>query len=46
MGFDMEFATQEEMEEIERDARFEQMPIYPYYGSVARIGEHIVVKLG
>jgi len=46
MGFDMEFATQEEIEEIEKDARFEEMPIYPYYGSVARIGEHIVVKLG
>lgn len=46
LGFDMEFATQEEIEEIKRDARFEQMPGYPYYGSVARIGEHIVVKLG
>jgi len=46
MGFDMEFATQEEIEEIEKDARFEEMPIYPYYGSVARIDGHIVVKLG
>ncbi len=46
MGFDMEFATQEEIEEIKRDARYEEMPIYPYYGSVARLGEHIVVKLG
>lgn len=46
LGVDIPFANEAEIEEIERDARFAEMAEYPYYGSVARIDDHIVVKLG
>ena len=46
LGVDIPFANEAEIEEIEQDARFAEMAEYPYYGSVARIDDHIVVKLG
>ena len=46
LGVDIPFASEAEIEEIEQDARFAEMAEYPYYGSVARIDDHIVVKLG
>lgn len=46
LGFDVPFASQEEMEALCETTEFEQMAEYPYYGSVKEIGDYIVVKLG
>ena len=46
LGFDIEFAGEEELEAISATPEFEQMAEYPYYGSVKMIGDYIVVKLG
>lgn len=46
LGFDLHFATEAELLALEQDPRLEAMAEYPYAGSVARIGELIVVKLG
>lgn len=46
LGFDIEFAGEEELEAISAMPEFEEMAEYPYYGSVKKIGDYIVVKLG
>lgn len=46
LGFDVSFASQEEAEALSRTAEFEQMAEYPYNGSLRKIGDYIVVKLG
>ena len=46
LGFDIEFAGEEELETISASPEFERMAEYPYYGSVEKIGDYIVVKLG
>ena len=46
MGFDVAFADEEEMEKISAMPEFEQMAEYPYYGSIEKIDNYIVVKLG
>lgn len=46
LGFDVPFASQEELDALSKTAEFEQMAEYPYYGSVRKIGDYIVVKLG
>lgn len=46
LGFDIPFASAEELERIQGTAEFQAMAEYPYYGSVRRIGDCIVVKLG
>ncbi|MDO5413447.1 MAG: glucosyltransferase domain-containing protein [bacterium] len=46
LGFDVPFAGQEELDALSRTAEFEQMAEYPYNGSVKKIGDYIVVKLG
>lgn len=46
LGFDVPFASQEELDALSKTAEFEQMAEYPYYGSVKKIGDYIVVKLG
>jgi hypothetical protein len=46
LGFEIPFADDEELEEISRSREFEEMAEYPYYGSVKKIGDFIVVKLG
>lgn len=46
LGFDVPFAGQEELDALSRTAEFEQMVEYPYNGSVKKIGDYIVVKLG
>lgn len=46
LGFDIPFAAPELLESIETDPEFEAMAEYPFYGSVKRIGDCIVVKLG
>ena len=40
------FASEEEIEEIKKTAEYDEMSVYPYYGSVKRINDCIVVKLG
>lgn len=46
LGFAIPFATQEEMDALSNTAEFEQMAEYPYKGSVQKIRDYIVVKLG
>ena len=46
LGFNVPFASQEEADTLSKTAEFEQMNEYPYYGSVQKIGDYIVVKLG
>lgn len=45
IGFDADFATDEEIDGIRSLPAFADMPCFPYYGSVAEIGDCIVVKL-
>ena len=46
LGFDMPFASNEETSMLWADPRYEAMPAYPYPGSVQKIDDFIVVKLG
>ena len=46
LGFAVPFASQEELDSLSGTAEFEQMAEYPYNGSVKKIGDYIVVKLG
>ena len=46
MGSVIELVDREEFDEIRKLPEFEQMSEYPYYGSVKKIGDCIVVKLG
>lgn len=45
VGFDMPFTTEAENEAIRKTVVFKKMPEYPYYGSVRKIGNNIIVKL-
>ncbi len=45
VGVDLPFASDYEVEEVKKTYEFSQMPIYPYYGSIKKIGDLIVVKL-
>lgn len=44
IGFNVPFASDEEIEAIKALPEFEAMPCYPYYGSVAAVGDYIIVK--
>lgn len=44
-GFPMEFASQEEIAQITATPEFEAMAVYPYYGSLQKFGDILVVKL-
>ena len=46
LGFDIVFASDEILEKLENDPRVLKMAEYPYYGSVQRIDDCIVVRLG
>ena len=46
LGFDIAFASEESLEKLQNDERVQQMAEYPYYGSVKKIDDYIVVKLG
>ncbi len=46
LGFDAEFASEDEVKELAVTAEFENMNCYPYYGSMQKIGDCLVVKLG
>ncbi len=45
VGFNVPFASAKEKTDLRSDERFQEMPVYPYYGSVKRIDDFIVVKL-
>ena len=45
LGFPVECVTEEEAEAIRQTEAFQNMPTYPYYGSMALIDDVIVVKL-
>ena len=44
-GFHTEYANAEEQAEIIETEEFKAMPRYPYYGSIKRIDDVLVVKL-
>ncbi|MBQ9761625.1 MAG: glucosyltransferase domain-containing protein [Oscillospiraceae bacterium] len=44
-GFDFKFATALEHEQIELLEEYLEMPLYPYHGSIKKIGDYLVVKL-
>lgn len=46
MGTDIPLADEQQLDEISRSEEFQQMPEYPYYGSVKKLGDCIVVRLG
>ena len=46
LGFDIPFASEEELASLGEDARVQEMAEYPYYGSVKKIDDYMVVKLG
>lgn len=46
LGFDIPFASEDELAVLSEDPRVQQMAEYPYYGSVEKIDDFIVVKLG
>ena len=45
VGFNVPFASAAEKRKLRKDERFQEMPEYPYYGSVQKIDGFIVVKL-
>ena len=45
LGLQIPFASQKEIDAIRQTQEFEQMPVYPYYGSVKSFGNILVVKL-
>ena len=46
LGVDLNYASDQEKQELKKDARIKQMEVYPYYGYIQRIDDYIVVKLG
>ena len=46
LGTSIPFAPKEKIAELQQDARFLEMNEYPYYGSVKKIDDCIVVRLG
>ncbi len=46
LGFFDSYADEQEQWNIVQTEEFKEMPLYPYYGSIRRIGNYMVVKLG
>ena len=46
LGCELPFADEDSLSKLERDPRVEAMPVYPYTGSVQKIDDFLVVKLG
>jgi sporulation protein YlmC with PRC-barrel domain len=44
IGFDVPFADASEIQALRQTQEFAEMSVYPYYGSVQKIGDYIVVK--
>ena len=45
LGFSIPFASEAEQEEIASTEAYAAMPAYPYYGSMQKFGDILVVKL-
>ena len=45
LGFTVPFASEEEQAAIAASPEFEEMAVYPYYGSMRKIGDVMVIKL-
>lgn len=45
LGFSIPFASEEEQVEIAASPEYAEMPVYPYYGSMKKFGDILVVKL-
>lgn len=45
LGFTVPFASEEEQAAIATSPEFEEMAVYPYYGSMRKIGDVMVIKL-
>ena len=45
LGFSLTFASEEETAEIQSSSQFAEMPVYPYHGSIQKIGDCLVVRL-
>ena len=45
LDFHVTFATDDEIASLQEDTRFQEMATYPYYGSIEKIDDFIVVKL-
>ena len=45
LGFPVPFASSAQVAEIQSQPEFQEMPVYPYYGSIRSFGDVLVVKL-
>ena len=45
LGFSLTFASDEEAAAIQSSPQFASMPVYPYHGSIQKIGDCLVVRL-
>ena len=45
LGFDLPFASGEEIAQLDFDGRLSDMPVYPYDGSIKKIGDTVVVMM-
>lgn len=45
LGFTIPFASDEEIQQVMQTEEYQKMPLYPYYGSLQKIGDLLVVKL-
>ncbi len=45
LDFDIPMASEDEIAQIQQTSEFQEMPLYPYYGSMKMIGDTLVVKL-
>ena len=45
LGFTIPFASEAQQAEIAASPEYAEMPVYPYYGSVQKFGDILVVKL-
>ena len=45
LGLSIPFASEAETQEIIASPEYAEMPCYPYYGSMRKFGDIIVVKL-
>ena len=45
-GIDLPFADDEEIAALALSEEVQSMPVYPYYGSVKRVGDYMVVHFG
>ena len=46
LGFDLPFVSEEEQAALAESPEFAEMPVWPYAGSVQKIGDVVAVKLG